>query len=209
MNEKEKFIIKYLDKYDFSYIKLTNENEIDVIYELFKNNILPQENENTIILCYTGTYYYINKDYKNMKIYYLKSMKFGSIEAVFNLGYYYSEIKKYDKMINFYIIACNHKNVSAYLALGHYYYTIGEYSKMEKCYLGAIHLGNTSALVILSKFYYFQKKYECMKKCHNLIQDKNNPEFILNLNTYLRNHYDKEHADKFYDLLDEYNLLRY
>jgi len=52
-----------------------------------------------------GTYYYNQKDYDNMKKYYLMAIEKGNDSSMYNLGTYYYEQKDYDNMKKYYLMA--------------------------------------------------------------------------------------------------------
>ena len=62
--EKETQIIIFLNKYEYSYVKL-NEDEINIVYDLYFNN---KENEITSAnsFLYYGVYYKFKKDGKKL-----------------------------------------------------------------------------------------------------------------------------------------------
>ena len=94
-------ISKVCDEYIFNEeIKY----EEDII-NIFNGNILKETN-NDFLLNIIGLYYeYIEKNYDEMKKYYLKSVELNNVEAMYNLVRYYDENEEYDKMKKYYLMA--------------------------------------------------------------------------------------------------------
>jgi len=88
-------------------------------------------------------YQITDKNFKNMKEYYIKAIKFGNQQAIFNLGFYYQIIeKKYDKMEEYYKIGIQRRDRLSTFFLGiHYDFTIKNHEVAFKYYRTAILTG--------------------------------------------------------------------
>jgi len=72
IRNKKKFIENYLNNNNFTYSKIICNEYIDNIYNLYKNNIVIVDRElSDIEALYYEKYYRINKNYDQMKKYYL------------------------------------------------------------------------------------------------------------------------------------------
>ena len=107
----EQFIINHIESINCRYIKINNESDLLIIYDLFKNDIIGN-NLNSIICLYYGFYYgNIIKDYDLMKKYYLLAIDYHNIDAMVNLAHYYQHIEKnHDLMKKYYLMAIDHDN---------------------------------------------------------------------------------------------------
>ena len=60
----EQYIIDYCKNINLRYIKIDNEQSLNIIYDLFKNSIKITNIDDDIVCLYYGVYYYIIE--KNM-----------------------------------------------------------------------------------------------------------------------------------------------
>lgn len=109
---KEEFISNYLKINGFTtcITSLTN-SEIDIVFDLYKNNIVPEDNQKLWGLF--GIYYEINKKYDLMAKYYIKSIKKymdeGAANNLYNiLKYTYYDQKIMDNCLNSIIRVLNY-----------------------------------------------------------------------------------------------------
>jgi TPR repeat protein len=100
----EEYIINFSKTYRFTYIKIENKQSMEIIYNLLKNNIKLSNINDDIILLYYGIYCgKVEKNYDEMKQYFLAAVKQGNSNALNHLSYYYFNIEKnYDEMKNVY-----------------------------------------------------------------------------------------------------------
>ena len=144
----EQFIISYIKPLKCIYVKIDNESDLLVIYDLFKNNI-PGTNYNSIICLYHGLYYEHLKKYDLMKKYYLMAVDYNNYAAMYNLACYYENNEiNYDLMKKYYLMAinCGDSNGNAANDLAYYYSRVEiNYDLMKKYYLMAIKKGNDYA----------------------------------------------------------------
>ena len=112
----------------------------------------------------------INKNYDEMKKYYLMAIYMGNIEAMANLGNYYQQIElNNENMIKYYKMAIDNGYYEPLLVLKKYYEEIEDYEEMKKYFYIAINNGNIYAMEGLGNFY--QKTEfnpELMKKSEQL-----------------------------------------
>lgn len=116
MNEsKEKQILEFLKKHNFRYISF--ENSLDIIYDLFINDIIPTEIPKELYRI-IGNYYNIKQNHVLMIKFYELAVEDGDSEAMFNLGLYYNHVNKYNEMFKYFLMAIKKGNYSAMHKLG-------------------------------------------------------------------------------------------
>ena len=71
--------------------------EEDII-NIFNGNILKETNNDFLLNIIDLYYEYIEKNYNEMKKYYLMAIELNNVEAMYNLGRYYDENEEYDKI---------------------------------------------------------------------------------------------------------------
>jgi hypothetical protein len=100
-------------------------------------------------------YQYIEKDYEQMKKYYLMAIEKESDTAMYNLGSHYQYIEKdYEQMKKYYLMAIEKGHSVALYNLGYYYQEIEkDYEQMKKYYLMAIDNGDIYTSNRLEHFY--------------------------------------------------------
>ena len=117
MNKKD-FIINFLDKNDLIFnINELTKDEIDIIYNLYKNNQLVDDEKilSGNCLLFYGVYFkFIEKNYELMKKYYLMAIECNNNIAMNNLALYYQDIEKnYELMKKYYLMAIENNNSDA------------------------------------------------------------------------------------------------
>jgi TPR repeat protein len=97
----------------------------------------------------------MEKNYEEMKKYYLMAIENGNSNAMFHLGLYYYYIEKnYEEMKKYYLMAIENGNSYAMYNLGYYYENIEKnYEEMKKYYLMAIENGHSRAMYALCTYY--------------------------------------------------------
>jgi TPR repeat protein len=156
MEEKKEQIIDYLRNYLFYYHNnLTNDN-IEIIYNLLINKE-KIDYDDDIYNYYCGVKYEIEKNYEEMKKYYLMAIEKGYSHAMSHLGYYYQFIEKnYEEMKKYYLMAIDKGDADAMFNLGYYcHYGEINYKEMKKYYLMAIEKGNKDAINSLYLYYQY------------------------------------------------------
>ena len=171
----EQYIINYCKNINVVYIKINNNQSLNIIYDLFKNSIKIIDIDNDIICLYYGVYYeHIEKNYDEMKKYYLMAIEKGNIIAMNIFACYYEYIEKnYDEMKKYFLMAIEKGDNAAMYNLGYYYqYIEYNYDEMKKYYLMAIEKGHDGAK---------KRLLECYKmNIHNININMNDVIKILN-----------------------------
>jgi tetratricopeptide (TPR) repeat protein len=147
-------------------------------------------------------YYFKEKDYENMKKYYLMALDSGSSIAMMCLAEYYKDTEKnYKLMKKYYKMAIEKGHSNAMHSLGyHYHNTEKNYELMEKYYLMAINKGNADAMFNLGLYYDKIKDYENMKKYYLMAIDKGNSNAMFYLGGYYYEIKDYENMKKYYTM---------
>ena len=97
IKEKEAEIKNFCNDYNLKrYIKLTNKEDIENVFELLDNEIVREDIENLSGMClfYYGLFYQYceEPDYNKMKKYYLKAIEKDNIHALRYLTRYYEDL---------------------------------------------------------------------------------------------------------------------
>jgi hypothetical protein len=84
------------------------------VLDIFNNNFEKHFDYDNETLSIIGMYYqYVEKDYNQMKKYYLMCIMDGNSAVLYGLGYYYQFIEKdYDLMKKFYKLASKKENIN-------------------------------------------------------------------------------------------------
>ena len=185
-----------------TYVKIDDESDLSIIYDLFKHNIVG-DYYNSIICLYYGIYYQVSKNYDLMEKYYLLAIDYGNNDAMLNLGAYYQYTDhNCDLMKKYYLIAIKHNNDEAMLNFGYYYgYNEKNYDLMKEYYLMAINCGNNAAMHYLAEYYESIKEYDLMKKYYLMDVKCDNMGSMYRLAQYYKR------TEKNYDLMMKYYLM--
>lgn len=156
----EDFIKKFLK--NFNDYEPVNQNDLKIIYELYHDNIMYDDayQLSSGVLRYYAYYYEIQKDYENMKKYYLMAIEKGDIVAMTNFGSYYEDQEDYDNMEKYYLMAIEKDDANAMTAFGSYHKYRKDYGNMVKYYLMAANKGDTYAMFQSGMYYRKKKDYE-------------------------------------------------
>ena len=167
----EQFIFEFVKLAGCKYIKINNESDLLIIYDLLKNNIIGTT-YNSIICLYHGIYYKRAKDFDLMKKYYLMAIDYNNVDAMNNLAiYYYDFENNWDLMKKYYLMAIDLNNTDAMNTMGNYYqYVEINYDLMKKYYLMSIKNDNQIAMYSLGLYYKHKKKYDLMMKYYSMMQ---------------------------------------
>ncbi len=147
------------------------------ILDMFNSHNVDDYKENRDLFLWIGRYYNdIERDYDNMKKYYLLAIDKDNLIAMVNLGNYYDNIENYDLMKRYYLMAIDKGNPYAMGNLGYYYQNVEkDYDKMKKYYLMAIDKGEIKSMYNLGRYYEnVEKNYDLMKKYYLMTVDKGN-----------------------------------
>lgn len=201
--EKEKLIIHYLESQNYDYIKIKDETELDIIYNLYINDVFPTVDLKLLkphMLRRIGVYYKINEDYENMKKFYLLGIEKGDIDSNFNIGVYYFSIENYSDAIKYLEVSFKNNDMDAALILGCIYLDI-LLSKYSTCAFELSYIENIDDMNHITN----------MKKYFNISFQKEIEieSIIKNVNLYLEEFYDAEYAQQNWEFLDEKNNKKY
>jgi tetratricopeptide (TPR) repeat protein len=172
-------IKQILSAHSVAYINIP-EQRIDIIYDLFVNNIECdiESFDDDIVYLYFGVYYLDIKNNNHdiaLKCY-LKSIEKGNICAMNNLAFYYQRKKiNYKLAEKYFLMAINidKENDKIMYHLAYYYYHYEKNYKLAKKYLlMAVDRGNYDAMIGLAYYYINYKKNNVMAK-HYFFKTKN------------------------------------
>ena len=209
LSEKFKTYKEICDKFGYNdYSKYEYISEY--ILKLYNYKII--ETDNVDKLVWNGNYYLsVEKDYIEMKKYYLMAIELNNSEAMYNFAHYYENIEKdYVKMKKYYLMAIEFNNSYAMCNLAHYYENIeNDYVEMKKYYLMAIELNNSDSDIMyyLGVYYQFvEKDYIEMKKYYLMAIELNESRSMNNLGIYYQ-YIEKNHVKmiKYYLMAIELN----
>ena len=185
--EKTQFINEFFGKYEqklkYNNFKIT---QAEVIYNLLKTGEII-ETDDPVVLNYYGFYFlFKEKNYDEVKRYYLMAIEKGSVYAIYNLGNYYRNIEKnYEEMKRYYLMAIEKGDSDAMCNLGCYYDNEKNYEEMKLYYLMAIEKGHPTAMCNLGYYYNkVEKNYEEMKRYYLMAIEKGNVTAMCNLGSY-------------------------
>lgn len=199
--EKEKELIDLLDKVNYEYDKLTdkNQNKIDLILNMFKNDIIMNEDDiknDPELLRYTAMYYSKftdPKDHQNMIHYYSLAVNNDDVIAMNDLGCYYSEIEDIENMMKCYTMAIQRGYPCSMNNLGHYYEKIDDIETAYKYYSMACDHNYTNAMISMALYYFRKRDYDEGEKYLIRAVENNNSmaPFILATYYYRDNNFDE------------------
>ena len=185
----EDFIIAFLKKEEYTYSHDLHDSDLQIVYDLYKNNSLDETIEyNTIVCNYLGIYYAIKYSHKSAaslteadfikaEKFYMKSIEGENHEAMYNLGFIYTIWKsEHEKAKELFYKAIERGNCNAMKMLGCMYYC-GEgftvnYTKAKQLYEQAIDVGqHPGAMYQLGILYYRGNGVEMdIKKAKDLLK---------------------------------------
>lgn len=171
----EQHIIDYIEKYNYTYVKIENEESLSVIYDLYKNNKISNiEYDDSMIYLYYGVYFNINNIYENGVTCYQIAIKKGNNIAPINLGLYYEKHENYYEARKYYKMGAINGNIYSMVYLAAYYNKTKKYDKMEDYCLRIINkdtnICNTDIIETLADYYYdIKKNYDQAVKYYLLI----------------------------------------
>ena len=200
----EQFIINYIESINCRYVKINDESDLLIIYDLFKNNVVGDKYSSMICFYYGFYYRKIKPDYDLMKKYYLLSIDHHNVDAMIDLAFYYECVEKdYDLMKKYYLMAIDNNYSNSMARLAHYYrHTEHNYDLMKKYYLMAIDGNHSNSMNNLGIYYgHKEQNYDLMKKYYLMAINHNNPTSMYNL----AHHY--QYIEKDYDMMKKYYFM--
>jgi TPR repeat protein len=147
-------------------------------------------------------------DYENMNFYLEKSIKIGSVDALFYIGNYYDEMKDHPKMVHFYEKAAEKNDLDSIYNLAIYYKEKKNRVKRKVWLLKGVELGDPDCMCEMAKFYEESKeedKEEKIIKYYRLaIKLKYLKAYYLLGMWYSKNHEPDEMAFYFMKAIDDF-----
>lgn len=199
--EKELAIQKFLKRNKITYIKINGEDELNIIYDLYMNDLIPitiSESINPYVYKAIGDYYRVKKDNNNRMKFYLIGAEKKEKHCLHKIGYHYEKKGDEENAIKYYELGAENGGITCINNLGCLYY-----KKVKRIYLTnhkkCDSYFNNDCNVILMKKYYnmlFQK-------------GKKTTSIIININIYLNYVHDVEYAQKYYDILNDQTYNKY
>jgi tetratricopeptide (TPR) repeat protein len=187
---------------------IDNDKDLDIIYNMIVNNIVPDvaTDTNRIVLLYLGYYYELKKETSKMLVYYLLAMKQDCQYAMYSLGRYYYDQKDYNNMFKYYLLAMKQDCQYAMYSLGRYYYDQKDYDNMFKYYSMAMEKGNIYVIHGIGHYYQIKKDYANMIKYYLIAIEKNNDTYsMINLAIYYHRQKDLDNTTKYLIMAVENN----
>ena len=172
-------IINYLIKYDYSTTSIIefNDSEIDILYNLYFNNIVDiHQDISSMMMIYIAIYYDSINNYEQVKKYYMMAIANKNYYAMINLGLYFENIEN-DAVLakKYYQMAVEQNNDYAMIILGNSYFKEGNYDMVKKYYQMAILQNNHYAMNNLGYFYdVIENDYDTAKKYYMMAISQNN-----------------------------------
>lgn len=194
-------LIKILEKLKFHYFQDLSGKNLEIIYNLFENNIIPDK-PTGIIYYYLGAYYQNLNNSQNMIINYKFAIKNNILLAANNLGTYYIEhnINKAEKYL---LTAIKLDIWLAYLNYANFLYIQARDEEANKYYLLSVKTNNPSAQNFYGEFLTIRLKNKTeANKYFLLAADQGFPEAMSNYANNLE-------SDKNYDLAAKYYLMAF
>lgn len=148
MDVKEQGIIAYCNKYDYVYVKIENEIDIDLVYNAVINDVF-EENVSAIVNNYYGVYYMTRNNINGAIKCYSKASDEGYLPAIKNLNIYYNKQNDVANHIKYLRIAADLGDCDAIKALIDFYEREDQQDELMFYFTKALQLGYQK---ILNKF---------------------------------------------------------
>ena len=180
-----------IDYYLLYFDNKIYENYTNIIREIFISNNLRYgfryDLNDCKILNIIGLYYKNReKNYGEMKKYFLMAINLNDAEAMCNLGDYYLFVEKnIDEMEHYLKMAINLNHIKSMCILAQYYKNIGKYDLMKQYFNMAVKLDSCCAMLSLGHFYQtVEINYEEMKKYYFMTVKFNNETTLNFINVF-------------------------
>lgn len=111
-NDLKQALIAFLQKRKFSYVELLNAESVRKIYQLFFQDIIP-DNLSALEMTYCGKYFMMKNDTENMFKYMNSAIELGEISAMNCKGFYCFKQGDEEKMLQYYQMAADLGNLEA------------------------------------------------------------------------------------------------
>lgn len=168
---------QYLESHFKNFDDLFNgltDRQISILFQLFKNDLIPEiEKSDYLLYNYIGFYYKFKNDIQQAKLYFLKGIDTGDTYAMINYG----DILKNDddgdlKCIQFYMKAAELNNGLGAYRCADYYQDKNDVVEMEKWYKKAFELGCAKAFTYYGDYLENKNCFESAEKYYLMAIEK-------------------------------------
>ena len=195
----EQLLQNKLKELDITYEPIKNQEHLKLVYDLFVNNIYPEEiPDDGTVYRYIGLYHGENGNITEKIRYLLLGISKNHAYSMYSLGNYYREQKDIENMFKYCLMAIEHGDSNAMNNLGWYYYEQKDTENMFKYYLMAIEHGDSNAMNNLGWYYYEQKDTENMFKYYLMTIEHGESNAMNNLGLYYYKQKDTENMLKYF-----------
>lgn len=106
----EQDLIELIKSKGFNYVKIDKEEHIKAVYEMYANDVIIQDNDDTdaLVLDYIGLYYSMKNNDELCEKFYKISADKGCVVAMTNLGSHYKHKGDDENMKKYYYMALDH-----------------------------------------------------------------------------------------------------
>lgn len=183
----KKQLIRLLRDLNYSYDELHSDADIELVYDMFKNDKPIDINDNNIdnydssVITYLGFYYSTKNDLDNMMKYYHIAIGKNNPDAMINIGYAFKRENDFDNMMKYYLMAVEQGDSDGLVCIGNYYEQENDHDNAKKYYMMATEKGNISAHKYLAHHYTYDNDYENALNHHMIVY--NDPEYDPNDDT--------------------------
>jgi len=206
LSEMTNLIKSFLERNGFIYKTIHNCNDIQILYQLIKNEDRNRVSKLTSNVKYiSGLYFELINDIKSMMEQYLEGVELGCSECMNLLGRYYYRNKDYHQMMKLWEMAINKKNKESNFNLSKYIEDEKQYDKMIHALQMAIELGSEKAILSLANYYQKNKEFEKMIEIYRKGAHNGYTSCMCELGNYYIRLGDTQNAMKYYMLASDTN----
>lgn len=206
LSEMTTVIQTFLEKNGFSSKNIHSCNDIQILYQLIKNEDRSKLSKLTTNVKYiAGLYFEVIHDTKSMMEQYLEGIDLGCSDCMNLLGRYYYRNKDHYQMMKFWEMAINKKNIDAIFNLGKFFEDEKQYDKMVHALKMAIELGSEKAILTLGNYYQKNKDFEKMIELYRQGAHNGYTSCMCELGNYYIHLGDSQNAMKYYMLASDTN----
>lgn len=197
--EMTTLIKTFLERNGFTYKTIHSCNDIQILYQLIKNEDRNRVSKLSANVKYiAGLYFELIHDIKAMMEQYLEGVDLGCPECMNLLGRYYYRNKDYAQMMAFWEMAINKKNIEAIFNLSKFFEDEKQYDKMIHALKKAIEMGSEKAILSLAVYYQKNKEFEKMIEIYRQGVHSGYTTCMIELGNYYMSVGDKENTIKYY-----------
>lgn len=199
LQEMSDVIKIFLERNGFTFKTISNCNDIQILYQLIKNEDQIRLSKLSWNLKYiAGLYFELIHDIKSMMGQYLNGVDLGCPECMNLLGRYYYRNKDYVQMMKFWQMAIEKKNIDAIFNLSKFFEDEKQYDNMINALKIAIDLGSEKAILSLASYYQKNKEFEKMIETYRQGIHNGYTNCMSELGNYYMSLGDKENTIKYY-----------